>query len=426
MGVLRIDHPDVEAFLHAKQNSNRLTGFNISLAVTDEFMRCVVEQRPFALRFGGVVYRHVDAVALWDAVMRSTWDWAEPGVLFIDRINEMNNLHYAEVIAATNPCGEQPLPPFGACLLGSFNLAAYVREGRCDDPEGNYTEISRTHRSFDWGKFAEDVPLVVEAMDRVIDVARYPLPEQQAEARCKRRMGLGITALANLGQAFDLEYGSADFVELERRILKRLRRLAYQASARLAVERGSFFLYDRDRYLEGKFIQTLDADVRKEIEEFGIRNSHLLSIAPTGTISLCADNVSSGIEPVFASEVRRRVMRAEGEQEVVIRDFGLQQWGRAAKPSSEVTVKEHLDVLAVAQEYVDSAVSKTLNVPPKTSWEDFKRIYVEAWRRGCKGCTTFQVGGKRQGILTDVTPQAKPAYETSCTVDPATGVRECV
>ena len=298
MGVLRIDHPDIFDFVRAKQNETFLKGFNISIAVTDEFMECKRDGKPFQLKFGGRVYREVDTNELWDAVMRSTWDWAEPGVLFIDTINRMNNLHYCETIAATNPCGEQPLPPFGACLLGSFNLVRYVSK----DMHG---------WRFDWDRLARDIAPVVRAMDNVVDRARYPLPQQEHEAKSKRRMGLGVTGLANAGEALGLPYGSKGFLDFTRRVLTLVRDESYRASARLAQEKGAFPLYSNE-YLDSKFVRTLPEDIQGLIEFYGIRNSHLTSIAPTGTISLCADNISSGLEPVFSYGMERTVIEFEG------------------------------------------------------------------------------------------------------------------
>jgi ribonucleoside-diphosphate reductase alpha chain len=397
MGVMRIDHPDIEEFIRAKQNTDRLRGFNMSVAVTDEFMEHLLSKEPFPLYFGGEIYKEVDPQALWETLMRSTWDWGEPGVLFIDRINEMNNLWYCETIAATNPCGEQPLPPHGACLLGSFNLVKYVWDG-----------------GFDLDQFILDVEPVVRAMDNVVDRATYPLFEQEKEAKSKRRMGLGITGLANALEAQGLEYGSAEFCEEERRLLQILRDEAYMASCKLALEKGSFPMLNEERYLQGEFVKTLDEEVRHHIKHGGIRNSHLLSIAPTGTISMTADNVSSGIEPVVAYEVDRTVYMDDEPVVVQVEDYGRNFFGKSGKTVADVGVQEHLDVLATAVPFIDSSISKTCNVTSDTPWEDFKKIYVDAWERRCKGCATFQMGGKREGIL-----------NLSCEIDPRSGQKEC-
>jgi len=680
MGVLRVDHPDIEEFVHAKQNGTRLTGFNISIAVTDGFMQCVESGTPFMLKFAGENYREIDARALWEQIMRSTWDWAEPGVLFIDAINRMNNLYYCEQIAATNPCftgdthvwtaeygpvqfstlaeanpesvlvltqlpdgklvyrkmanirrtatkaklvrikldnggeirctpnhvfymrdgseckakdlqpkdslasvyrhkanskgylnllngivhplehhvpfegikglgskvhthhingkkgdnrpsnlevidstehqrlhmsgdsnplrrmpgrnpmklfpdctrgpkngrwrdevstekilelrgsglsfnkiakqvgcskytvqhriktanhkvisvefleevedvfcgtveetnrffiqtgkndgvlvhncGEQPLPPYGACLLGSFNLAKYV-----DKNDNN---------AFRLGMLEEDIPHVVRAMDNVVDRAVYPLYEQEKEARSKRRMGLGVTGLANACEAQGLKYGTPEFISLTETILRIIKEGCYRASIDLAKEKGSFPKYE-DEYLDGQFIRSLSEETRAGIKRHGIRNSHLTSIAPTGTISLCADNVSSGIEPVFSHKTERTVIEFEGPRKITVEDYGVKNFGVFGKKAADVSIDEHLAVLVAASEHVDSSVSKTCNVPASTKWEDFKNLYFQAWKNGCKGCTTFQMEGKRAPILKDVEP-------SSCAFDPATGRRDC-
>ena len=414
MGVLRVDHPDIEAFIHAKQNDHALTGFNMSVAITDEFMEAVNTGGSFALRWGGEVYREVDAQTLWEMIMRSTWDWAEPGVLFIDTINRMNNLWYCETIAATNPCGEQPLPPYGACLLGSLNLVKYL------------VRKSITEFEIDWELFEHDIPHVVRAMDNVVDRATYPLYEQEKEAKSKRRMGLGVTGLANCVEALGHPYGSPGFLEVEDKILSTLNNLAYQASANLAKEKGAFQLFDPDKYLSGEFISTLPEDTRDMIARHGIRNSHLTSIAPTGTISLCADNVSSGIEPVFAYSSERAVQYADGPRIEIVEDYGARVLNVRGKITSEVSVQEHLDVLATASRHVDSAVSKTCNVPGDVGWEEFKQVYINAHEKGCKGCTTFRLDGKRGGILKELPAeeQVSPDEEV-CFFDPVTGQRQC-
>lgn len=403
MAVLRIDHPDVPEFIRCKQNAHSLTRFNISLAVTEEFMEALDTGKPFPLRFNGTTYSEVDPAELWESVMRSTWDWAEPGVLFIDRINQMNNLWYCEKIAATNPCGEQPLGPNGACLLGSFNLTKY---------------LNRTIENvfdFDYQQLMEDIRHVVRAMDNVIDVSLYPLEAQRVEATNKRRMGLGVCGLANAGEALGFPYGSAGFLEFEGRVLAAIRNGCYSVSAKLAAEKGSFPLFDKERYLQGEFIKTLPEDVREEITRHGIRNSHLTSIAPTGTISQCADNVSSGIEPVFDYVTKRVVNMNNGPVVVDVPDYGFAKLGVKGRRCRDVTAKQHVDVLIRAQQHVDSSVSKTCNVAPDTPWDQFKQIYMDAYNGGAKGCTTYQIGCKRGAVLT----------ETSCAIDPTTGEKYC-
>ncbi|MGZ8364796.1 MAG: adenosylcobalamin-dependent ribonucleoside-diphosphate reductase [Nitrospira sp.] len=409
MGVLRIDHPDIEEFIHAKHNQSSLTGFNISVAVTDKFMHCLSTGKPFPLEFGGRVYREVDPHALWDKLMRSTWDWAEPGVLFIDTINRMNNLWYCETIAATNPCGEQPLPPFGACLLGSFNVVKYLQSDGV----------------IDFAQLRKDIPHVVRAMDNVVDRAEYPLPEQGREARAKRRMGLGVMGLANALEAQGLAYGTPEFANMQERVHQVIRDECYAASIQLATEKGDFAKLDRQKYCDGEFIQTLPKELIKDISKFGIRNSHLTSIAPTGTISLCADNVSSGIEPVFAYSYDRTVIEAQGPRTETIEDYGVRVLGVKGKRTCDVTIEEHLRVLTTAARNVDSAVSKTCNVPGDVPWEAFKEVYVQAYNGGAKGCTTFRTDGKRAGILVAKDTETPDEEGTSCQIDPMTGRRSC-
>jgi ribonucleoside-diphosphate reductase alpha chain len=410
MGILRIDHPDIEEFIHAKQNEHRLTGFNVSVAVTDEFMHHLEHGKPFPLRWNGQTYKEIDPRALWEMLMRSTWDWAEPGVLFIDRINQMNNLHYCETIAATNPCSEQPLPPHGACLLGSFNLVKYLDLLQCG-----------TIR-FDFSQFKRDIPHAVRAMDNVIDQALYPLYEQECEAKQKRRMGLGVTGLANAGEVLGYSYASTEFLQFTQEVMRILRDTAYRASADLAEEKGAFPRYERESYLVSGFAKTLPPHVRARIAEVGIRNSHLISVAPAGTISLTADNVSSGIEPVFQHSFKRTVFMDDGKRQEEVHDYAAKLWGVYGRTSEEVTADEHLAVLRLVTRYVDSAVSKTCNVPSSMPWTEFKDLYRHAWAQGCKGLATYQLGGRRTGIFAD---SGRVEDAGSCRIDPDTGRREC-
>jgi ribonucleoside-diphosphate reductase alpha chain len=394
MGILRIDHPDIEEFIHAKNNRDKLVGFNISVAVTDEFMEAVASGSEFALRWGGKIYRYVDACELWENLMRSTWDWAEPGVVFIDTINRMNNLYYCETITSTNPCSEQPLPPFGACLLGSWNLVKYLTR--------QPVRIGQNPWSFDFDRLRVDTPPVVRAMDNVIDKSRYPLAEQKAESITKRRMGIGITGLANTGEALGFTYGSDAFCEFEDKVLNIINEESYLASSALAEEKGSFPLFDCERYLAGEYVKTLSDKVRHAIKTHGIRNSHLTSIAPTGTISLCADNVSSSIEPVFAYRQERPINTPTGAVIEVLEDYGVKFLDVRGKLASDVTAKEHVKVLLTAQKHLDSAASKTVNMDGrKMPWSEFKDIYQTVWVNGGKGCATYNIAGKRGSLLTD-------------------------
>ena len=409
MGVLRVDHPDIEEFIRAKQNQDQLTNFNISIGVTDEFMQSVIKDTPFSLTFKGQVYKEINAKALWDEIMRANWEWAEPGVLFIDRINNDNPLQYCETIEATNPCGEQPLPPYGACLLGSFNLIKYVSNNR-----------------FNFDKFKEDIPHVVRAMDNVIDRTNYPLAKQKLEALNKRRMGLGVTGLANCLTLIKLRYGSEQAVKFTRKIGKTLSYTAIEASSNLAKEKGSFPLYEKESYINSGFAKKLPTDLIELISKQGIRNSHLTSIAPTGTISFTADNISSGIEPVFTHEVDRTLITENGPIIVKLQDYVYAQHKIKAETTEDLTIDDHIKMQIAIQPYIDSAVSKTINVGDNVTFEEFKDVYVRGWRGKLKGVTTFRLAGKRYGILNKSEPAIKEEIDgTACFIDPDTGQKEC-
>lgn len=410
MGVLRVDHPDIEAFIKAKHNENRLRNFNISVGITDDFMRAVENDEEFELVHSGRVYKRVNARALWDSIMRSTWDWAEPGVLFLDTINRKNNLHAIETITATNPCGEQPLPPNGACLLGSFNLVAYLRH----EPNGWF---------FDRQRLIEDVSQVVPAMDNIIDRTIYPLPEQRLEALSKRRMGLGVTGVANAMEILGFPYGSEESKEFLRDVLEVIRDISYDTSVELAVKKGAFPLFDAKTY-GGEFFKTLPEYLQRDIRDLGIRNSHLLSIAPTGTISLVAGNVSSGIEPPFSLEYDRNVIFEEGRTETFrLKDYAYDVHEISGVTADELSGEAHVDMLNLASYYVDSSVSKTCNVGPGTTFEEFKDLYIRAFKGGSSGCTTFRSAGMRGGILNKIEETVDDG--AACFIDPNTGLRTC-
>ena len=417
MATLRCDHPDIEAFIDAKRDPKRLRMFNVSVLVTDAFMKAVSDDADWPLVFGGRTFRTVKAKALWERIMRATYDVAEPGVIFIDRVNRRNNLRYCETIQATNPCGEQPLPPYGACLLGSINLAALVKAPFTPEATLDAEALERL------------VPLAVRMLDNVIDVSRFPLPQQEKEAKAKRRIGLGVTGLADALIFCGVRYGSPEAVRLTREWLGAVQRLSYMASADIAAEKGSFPLYERGKYLAGETIKALPEEARTAIGRYGIRNALLNSIAPTGTISLLADNVSSGIEPVFAFSYVRHVMQPDGsKREESVDDYAFRVWrelkGNEAPPpdvfvdAQTLSPADHLAMQAAAQDHVDSSISKTINLPRDISFEAFKGVYEEAYAQNCKGCTTY-----RPNDVTGAVLEVKPA-ETEKPVPAAAAPRD--
>ena len=408
MATMRCDHPDVEAFITAKSDAARLRMFNMSVLITDPFMDAVKANGSWDLKFDGKTYKTVQALDLWNAIMKATYNFAEPGVIFIDRINEANNLSYCETIAATNPCGEQPLPPYGACLLGSINLARLV--------SAPFEEAA----ALDVEALNELVATSVRMMDNVVDVSQFPLEAQQLEAKNKRRIGLGVTGLADALLMLGLRYGSDEAARQTEDWLHAIARAAYLASVDLAKEKGAFPLFDAEEYLASGTMLQMDEDVREAIREHGIRNALLTSIAPTGTISLYAGNVSSGIEPVFAYAYTRKVLQKDGsrtEEEVV--DYAVQMWrdkfGEKELPDYFVNAQtlaplEHVKMQAAAQKWVDSSISKTINCPEDISFDTFKEVYMEAWDTGCKGCTTYRPNDVTGSVLS-VSEDKKDAPE---------------
>jgi ribonucleoside-diphosphate reductase alpha chain len=403
MATMRCDHPDIEDFIAAKRQAGRLRNFNLSVLATDPFMAAVDADGDWQLTFGGKVYKTVRARALFDAITRATYDYAEPGVIFIDRINARNNLAYCETIHSTNPCGEQPLPPYGACLLGSINLARMVRSPFTPDALIDETEL------------AELVTVAVRMLDNTIDASGFPLEQQRQEAVAKRRIGLGMTGLADALMMVGLRYGSHEAAERAGEWARQISRAAYLASARLAHEKGAFPLFDREAYLAGETIREMDSDVQLEIAEHGIRNALLTSVAPTGTISLVADNVSSGVEPVFALAYTRKVLQPDGSKvEEEVSDYALRRYraihgDQVPLPdyfvtAQDLTPAEHVRMQAAVQRHVDSAISKTVNVPEDISFEAFQAVYLDAYRSGCKGCTTY-----RPNAITGSVLEVKPA-----------------
>ena len=413
MGTLRCDHPDIEAFVEAKAEAGELRRFNVSVQVTDAFMAAVERDEPWPLVFpaeavGGDgdgetvqrawpgyagevpcrVLKRVSARALWERIMRATYEYAEPGVMFVDRVNRENNLRYRERITATNPCGEIPLPPYGACDLGSVNLTRFVRRPFEKDAH------------LDLDAIAETVTTAVRLMDDVIDVSRFPLEPQAEQARGTRRIGMGLTGLGDALILLGLRYDSEAAREQAAAAMATICHAAYRASIGLAEEKGPFPFFEKDRYLESPFIQGLPEDIQAGIARSGIRNSHLTAIAPTGTISLLADNVTGGLEPVFDFEYTRRVLDLEGHYEThTLTDYALRRWreayGDAPLPESfidagELEPEDHLAMQAALQPYVDNAISKTINIPADFPFERFKAIYQDAYGQGLKGCTTFR------------------------------------
>ncbi|MEL6374255.1 MAG: adenosylcobalamin-dependent ribonucleoside-diphosphate reductase [Pseudomonadota bacterium] len=408
MGTMRCDHPDIEAFVDAKRDPQKLRNFNLSVLVSDAFMAAVRKDDAWPLVFAGKTYRTVRARDLWQRIMRATYDYAEPGVIFIDRINAQNNLSYCETINATNPCGEQPLPPYGACLLGSINLSALVR-----DP---FTDRAR----LDEGRLSALVRTAVRFLDNIIDVSGYPLVQQRAEALAKRRLGLGVTGLADalimVGARYDHEEGRATAA----RWLGVLQHEAYRASVALAAEKGVFPLYDRDAVLQAPGVQRLPPSVREAIARDGMRNGLVTSIAPTGTISLLAGNVSSGIEPVFAWRYDRRLLQPEGShREVRVEDAALARLRAACGDDAaegrlpdafisaqDLAPHDHIAMQAALQPHVDSAISKTINCPADLPFDAFEEVYLAAYDQGLKGCTTFRPNAVTGSVLATVADDA--------------------
>lgn len=416
MGTLRCDHPDIEAFVAAKRDPLRLRNFNLSVLASDAFMAAVKADAPWDLVFAGTTYKTISARMLWNQIMQSTYDYAEPGVIFIDRINAQNNLAYCETIHCTNPCGEQPLPNYGACLLGSINLTRFVKNP------------FETGAALDAAAFINTIGTAIRFLDDVVDISNYPLESQCLEARAKRRLGLGITGLADALAMCGLRYGTPDAAEVARAWMATLEGAAYEMSAKLAAEKGPFPLFDKEKYLNGGHAQTLPQSVRKAIAAFGLRNGLLTSIAPTGTISLFAGNVSSGIEPIFNVSYERKVRQADNSRKQLrVDDYAARLWwhlkGRD-EPLPEVfvtagdlTPHEHLIMQAAAQKHIDSSISKTINVPENCDLEAFKQIYSEAYDLGLKGCTTFRPNDITGSVLsaspvtteTDVTVMQRDA-----------------
>ena len=432
MGVLRIDHPDVLDFITAKRTPGRWNNFNVSVGVPDAFMQAVEQDGQWELVHaaapgqelqregarqradGPWVYRTLRARELWDTIMKSAYDFAEPGILFLDQINTDNNLRYTEDIQATNPCGEQPLPPYGCCDLGPIILTRFVR-----NPFSLHGEAA-----FDFDAFEAAVALQVRALDNVLDVTFWPLPQQQAESAAKRRIGVGFTGMGNTLAMLKVRYDRQEGRDMAVRIARRMRDAAYRASVELAKEKGVFPKFDAEGYLaEGTFASRLPEDIKRAIKKHGIRNSHLLSIAPTGTVSLAfADNASNGIEPPFSWTYTRRKREADGSKsEYVVEDHAwrlyktlggdVNQLPEYFVSAMDMSAGEHVAMMEAVQPYVDTAISKTVNVPGDYPYEDFKNLYLQAWHSGLKGLATYRPNSILGAVL-EVTPAAAPAQAT--------------
>ena len=388
MGILNVDHPDIEAFIDAKMEKGAFRYFNLSVGVTDAFMSALDSDSDWPLRFGGQVVKTVKASYLWEKILRNAYNSAEPGVIFIDRLNSHNNLHYCEHIQATNPCAEQPLPPNGLCLLGSFNLLTYV-------------DLER--RELDLDALRKDVFTMVEAYDNIFDDAVYAIDEHRQEAVSKRRMGLGFTAIANAVELLLNRpcYGETDFCNVLNQASKSLCVSAYEASTKLAEKRGPFPRFDKEKYLNGKFIKSLPSVIKQLISQHGIRNSHLISYAPCGTISQTAGNVSSGVEPIFYHSVNRQVYMKGGLEDVTLKDYNYRQYAFKGKTLEECSVDDHLNVARAIQPWTDSAISKTVNVSPSCSYQEYERVYRDAYDAGLKGITVFRPTAVRGSVITE-------------------------
>ena len=390
MAVMNIDHPDIEKFIDAKMEKDKFRQFNFSVGVTDAFMKALALDEMWELKFNGKIYDTIRASYLWERIMRNAYNSAEPGVLFIDRFNSDNNLYYCEHIEATNPCSEQPLPPNGLCLLGSFNLPKYLERVK-DGYAVNYDTLK------------QDIHAVVEGYDNIFEDAVYAVPEHKMEAMSKRRMGLGFTGIANCIELMLATpcYGSDLFCDELDSLCSFLANEAYRASALLAKERGAFPLYDKDKYLNSSFLKRLDDATVALIEEHGIRNSHLISYAPCGTISQTASNVSSGVEPVFFYKQKRKVHMKHGQEEVVLNDYNVREYNFYGKTLEDCSIEDHLNVAEIIQRHTDSAVSKTVNVPSNCSYDDYDGIYRDAFNIGLKGITVFRPTELRGAVIVE-------------------------
>jgi ribonucleoside-diphosphate reductase alpha chain len=410
MGILRCEHPDIEEFIKAKSDPRELRHFNVSVLVSDAFMQCVKENREWELIFPAQeedvtdtvlrhwsssaepipchVVRRVNARELWEKIIKSAYDYAEPGVLFEDTINRQNNLWYREWISATNPCGEIPLPVYGACNLGSINLTQFVRDAYSNNA------------SIDWEGIRTTIAVATRFLDNVITLSRYPLKMQKFEVYATRRIGLGITGLANMMVMLNVKYGSEVSIKLAAEVMQCVRDATWQASIDLAKERGVFPSFHAQKYLQGNFVQQLPEEMRRSIELHGIRNSHHNTIAPAGTISLLANNVSNGIEPIFSGDYERMMRDKNSEMlKISVTDYALRTWRKLNKAeklppawidTAELLPLQHLQMQAAVQPFIDNAISKTINLPESFPYAELNEVYSQAYALGLKGCTIFR------------------------------------
>jgi ribonucleoside-diphosphate reductase alpha chain len=431
MGILSVHHPDIMRFVNAKKDQTSLRNFNVSVSVTDEFMDAMQGDGLYKLKFGDAVFGTVRAVDVWSVIMENNWDYAEPGVIFIDRVNRLNPLYYCEKIAATNPCAEQPLPPDGCCLLGSINVTKLLTPQHAEDGLALAAVSGKqvVRYGIDYDLLDDAVDALVRANDNVIDRTVYPLPRHREEEVAKRRMGIGVTGVANALEVVGHPYASREYLDEQDRLLEAVLNRAYRTSVEMAKVKGAFPLFDADRYAGGEFVRRLPEDVIDGIRRYGIRNGLLTSIAPTGTISLSADNISGGIEPVFQLTGERDVLSPSGKQTFQVEDYALTFYGVRGRTANDVSAEDHVDVLCRGQRYVDSSISKTCNVSgqiggagPGVTFSAFKDLYVRAYEGGAKSCTTFNLNGKRMGIMR---PTEEASDDVICSYDPLTGARSC-
>ncbi len=427
MGVMRCDHPDIEEFILAKDNPAELRHFNVSVLVSDAFMQAVKQDADWNLVFPVAndevagedivlqpwgmhrepvacrIYRRIKARALWQQIIQSAYHFAEPGVLFEETINRMNNLWYREHITATNPCGEIPLPPYGACNLGSLNLTQFVKNPFSPDA------------TLDWTAIENVAAIATRFLDDVIDVSRYPLRAQHHEAHATRRIGLGLTGLADILVMLGVRYGSEESLRLTHQVMKVIAETTWETSIQLAEEKGVFPLFQAEPYLQGGFVKNLSTALREKILKHGVRNSHHNTIAPTGTISVLANNVSSGLEPIFSEAYERHVLLPSGERKSFrVNDYALQLWRQRNKTESlppawidsqTLLPEDHLNIQCAVQPYIDNAISKTINLPENFPFEQLHEVYTQAYTLGLKGCTIFRPNPVTGSVLEATNPE---------------------